>query len=107
MLPFGTEDIRRIAVGESTSGDKTILAAQTGKKIRVVAVFLKVEGAVTLQFKSGSTNMGGAIPWDADDAYVEPFNPAGWMETASGEALLLNLSASVDVNGHVVCLVGE
>jgi|AGTN01.1.fsa_nt_gi hypothetical protein len=107
-LPYsGTCDIRRIPFGQSTAADHAVLAGITGKRIRLVAAFLKCEGSVSLTFKSGSTAISGVMPWADDDAFVLPECEAGWHETGVGEALNLTLSAAVAVNGTIVVMVGE
>lgn len=101
-------------VGASSSGNNELVAAVTGKRIRVLAVAIVGAGtAVGAYFRTSS---GGAaifgsssspIPIDKSGAagpagLVLPFNPIGWMQTASGEALGLNLSAAQAVTGGLV-----
>lgn len=110
-LPLDNCDIRRIAISASSSGDNAILAALTSpsRRIRLVAVALTAAGAVNVKWKSGaSTDLSSAMVLAASgDGFVLPFNPAGWVETAAGEALNLNLSGAVAVTGHVTVVVGE
>lgn len=107
-LPLDNLDIRRIAISASASGDNAILAAITAKRIRLVAVALTAAGAVNVKWKSGaSTDLSSAMVLAASgDGFVLPYNVAGWVETAAGEALNLNLSGAVAVTGHVTVIVG-
>lgn len=108
-LPHANFDFRRVAVSASSSGDNTLLAAITGKKIRVVGGVLMAAGAVNAKFKSGaSTDLTGLLRFDAAGSGVAlPEMMAGLAETAAGEALVLNLSAATAVSGMLVCVVGE
>lgn len=108
-LPYDSLDVRRIAVSASTSGDNTILAAVTGKRIRLIAAALTVAGAVNAKWQSSTAgDLSGVYVLSASgDGIVLPYNPAGWVETVAGEALELNLSGAVAVTGHVTVMVGD
>jgi hypothetical protein len=88
-------------IAASTSGNNTILAAVTGKKIRVLSLWLISNGTVNVKFQSaaGGTDLSGLAYLVANTGMVLPFNPAGWMETASAALLNLNLSAAIAVGG--------
>jgi hypothetical protein len=88
----------------AASGDTTEVALVSGKKIRVLAYRFVSAGAVSVRFKSGaSTNLTGAMSTGAaGGGGGAAFNPIGHFETASGEALVMNLSAAVQVSGHLV-----
>lgn len=86
------------------SGDNTIVAAVTAKKIRVLAVMLMAGGTVNARFESGAgtTALTGIQELTAQAGFVLPFSPVGWFETAVNTLLNLELSAAVNVDG---CLV--
>ena len=90
------------AISVSTIGDNTIVAAVTGKQIRVIAYVLQANAAVVGTWKS---SVAGAISGPMSDAQnggkVCGYNPAGWCQTAIGEALVLNLNGNVSVGGHL------
>lgn len=94
-------------INVSTSGDQTLVAAQgTGKIINLVSYTLVVNGAVTLQWKSGTNNKSGAMSFAANGGA----SPSGSVEapvlwTNANEALILNLGTSVQVSGHYVYYV--
>lgn len=90
-------------ISASSSGDNTVVSAVTSKKIRVLFWDLSPNAAVNAKWKSSTTTdktglyyMGGQ-----GNGNSRPFNPVGWFETASGEALTLNLSGAVAVGGVV------
>jgi hypothetical protein len=96
------------AVSVNSSGDNTLVAAVTSKKIRVLAIILIPAAATNIYLTSGaggtaifagSTNKANLA---ANSGFVLGFNPVGWFETASGVALVLNLSAGNAVGGTVV-----
>lgn len=88
-------------IDAATSGDNTILAAVTSKKIRVVSLYLVASAAVNVRFESGAsgTALSGQMNLAANGGFVLPYNPVGWFETASGVLLNLELSAAVSVDG--------
>lgn len=89
------------AIDAASSGDNTILAAVTSKKIRVVSLFVVSAGTTTVRFESGAsgTALTGQMNLIANTGFVLPYNPAGWFETASGTLLNMELSAAVSVDG--------
>jgi hypothetical protein len=93
-----------VIVDAATSGDNTILAAVTSKKIRVLAAFLVSAGTVNVRFESGAggTALTGQMNLIANTGFVLPFNPVGWFETASNTLLNLELSAAISVDGSLV-----
>lgn len=91
-------------IAASGSGNNTIVAAVTSKKIRVLAYNFMSEGTVNAKFQSaaGGTDLTGLSYLIANTGKVAPFNPVGWFETVAGELLNLNLSAAVAVGGELV-----
>jgi hypothetical protein len=90
-------------IAASASGNNTIVAAVSAKKIRVLAVQLTANGAVNPKWQSGAggTDLTGLAYLVANTGYVLPYNPAGWFETASNTLLNLNLSAAIAVGGSI------
>jgi hypothetical protein len=88
-------------IDAATSGDNTIVAAVTGKRICVVAGFWNAAAAVTVRFESAAsgTALTGQMQHAANGGFVLPFNEAGWFETVAGELLNLELSGAVSVDG--------
>lgn len=93
-----------VAITASTSGNNTLLAAVTAKKIRVLALWLTSNGTVNAKFQSGAggTDITGLAYLVVNTGMVLPFNPVGWFETGSNTLLNLNLSAAIAVGGSLV-----
>jgi hypothetical protein len=104
------------AIAAASSGDNTIIAAVSSKKIRVLAFRLKAAAAssatVACYWRNGaggSALEGGAsntTPLDKTGAAgaggeTAQFNPVGWFETSANTALVLNLSAAQAVTGSI------
>lgn len=107
--------VKRAKIGCATSGENTIVAAVTSKKIRVIGMFLANAAgasAVNFYFKDGAG--GTAIFGDGTyqitldrtgatgfSAFSLARNEGGHFESASGAALILNLSAANGVAGFL------
>ena len=92
-------------IAAASAGDNTLVAAVTGKKIRVLAAFLVASGgANTVRFESGAagTALTGLMDLGADGQLVLPLNGFGWFESASAVLLNLELSAATAVAGALV-----
>jgi hypothetical protein len=85
----------------SSSGVTNVLALVGGKRIRVLALQLTANGAVNVKWQSHvtPTDLTGLAYLAANGGYVLPYNPLGWFQTVSGEALDINLSGAVAVGG--------
>jgi len=85
----------------SASGATTIVALVSSKKIRVLALQLVANAAVNVKWQSHvtPTDLTGLAYLGANGGYVLPFNPVGWFQTNTGEALDINLSGAVAVGG--------
>lgn len=99
-------DSRRVkdaVIDGATSGNNTVVAAVSGKKIRVMSCYL-VNGHTstqTIRFESGAggTALSGQIILAANGGFVLPYNPEGWFETADGALLNLELAGATTVDG--------
>ncbi len=98
------------ATGLAASGTVAMVAAVGGKKIRVLALFLKATSATATNvyvanddndiFGDASNPIPLAVDanGDNDSGFVLPWNPGGWCETDTvNEALNVILSAAQDV----------
>lgn len=96
-------------INAASSGDNTIVAAQTGKVIRVVAIMFTCAGEVTVTIKSSSgtstTALTGAMSFAEFGGMSDHWMDSGrldtpyFVETAVGEALVFTLGGSVQVSG--------
>lgn len=90
-----------LRINTAVSGDNTLVAAVAGQKTRVYGLRLSVAGAVIVQVKRGSTvlevfNFAGAGGGLVLDLREMPF-----YSTDANEALVLNLSGAVQVDGQL------
>lgn len=91
------------SIAVSGSGNNTLVAAVTSKKIRVLALWLTSNGSVNAKFQSGAsgTDLTGFAYLVVNTGMVLPYNPVGWFETGSNTLLNLNLSGAVAVGGSL------
>lgn len=85
----------------SVSATGTLVALVSSKQIRVLALSLMSNGTVNVKFQSHAspTDITGLYYLIANTGFVLPYNPLGWFQTIAGEALDINLSASIAVGG--------
>jgi hypothetical protein len=94
-----------VKIAASSSGNNTLVAAVTSKKLRVLAFNFTGNGAVNVKFQDGAsgTDMTGLYYIAAAGGGISvPFNPLGWFETTANTLLNLNLSGAVAVGGSLV-----
>ena len=100
------ENLRKADINENTSGDNEIIPAPstTGNYLAIDFISFIPTTAVVVQFKSGSTNYGGALPLDAKQALTWENtiqNTKGVITCAPNEAFVMNLDGNVQVGGLV------
>lgn len=95
--------VQYAAIAASTSGNNTLVSAVSGKKIRVLSLFLVSAGTVTTRFESAAdgTALTGQMALVANTGYVLGYNPNGWFETVASQLLNLELSAAISVAGSL------
>ena len=105
--------VKWAVVSEASSGENTVVAAVTNKKIRVLSLALVGVGtAVSIYFKDAASGTAifadgtNPIPIDKSGAagaggLILGYNPMGWFQTAESGALILNLSTAQAVAGSV------
>jgi hypothetical protein len=93
-------------ISAAASGDNTLVAAVTSKKIRVLSLFMMSAGTVSAYIRDDAgtpVNLIGdatnKLTLEAGSGFVLNHNPVGWIETTSGEGLQLNLSGAIGVAG--------
>lgn len=94
-------ELQYASVDAAASGDNTLVAAVSGKRIRVLSLFLVASGAVTVAFESGAsgTALTGDMNVGANGNVTMPFNPEGWFQTVAGELLNMELGGATSVDG--------
>lgn len=97
--------VKRAAIDAASSGDNTLVAAVTGKKIRVLSLAITMTGtAVTIRFEDGAggTALTGQMQPTQGQTVTLPFNPVGWFETSDATLLNLELGGAQSVDGVLV-----
>lgn len=99
-------DLTEASINCSTSGDNIIVAASAANKCRVWAWWLKVNGSgtgVSMKWKDGAgTDFHPALPFNDKDGWVMGFFTRPWLTSAAiNTALILNLSAAIQVSGRI------
>jgi len=100
----GQSESQYAVVAAATLGDNTLVAAVTGRRIRVLAAALVASGgANSVRFESGAggTALTGVMDLAADGQLLLPYNAAGWFQTAAAALLNLELSAATSVAGSL------
>lgn len=102
-----TRPTKHAAISASSSGDNTIVAAVTGKKIRVLSYVLIADSNVDVRFEDGASGTaltGQMEVGTATDSggLVVGHSPVGHFETSASTLLNLELSGAVQVSGHLV-----
>lgn len=88
-------------INRSLAGDGTaIVDAVSGKKITVLSVVMIAAAAVDVKWRSGSTDLMGAASIAAGGGYALACG-TGLFQSGTNEPLYLNLSAAVQVSGHI------
>lgn len=90
-------------INASTSGNNTLVAAVSGKKIRVLSYIIVLGAATTIRFESSAdgTALTGQMEIAANSGIGASFNPLGHFETVAGELLNLELSGANNADGHL------
>ena len=98
----GDEHPKR-AIIDQGAGDTAVVAAVSGKKIRVLSYYLVPAGSGVYRFEStagGDALTGQMTPADGTPIAAN-FNPLGHFETNAGEPLNLE-AATAGCDGHLM-----
>jgi hypothetical protein len=87
------------AITASSSGNTSVVAAVAGKKIRVLRWSVSSNGAVNVKFQRATTDVTGLYYLTQFASVGGGYCPVGHFETASNEALNINLSGAMAVGG--------
>lgn len=88
----------------ASSGDNSIVASVSSKKIRILSYVIVADGTVAVKWRNGTSDITGAMALVVNTGVSSGFCPVGHCETAVTTALNLNLSAAVGVRGHLTYL---
>ena len=88
-------------INATTSGDTQVVAAVSNRRIVVVAFGVIASATVNIRFRSGTTDITGSMRLVEGGGIAHSYD-AGLFQTATGQALNINLSANATVGGYVV-----
>lgn len=94
----------------ASSGSNEIVAAPVLKKIKVLNYSFIASGAVTVEWRTSSTPISGAMSFAANGGISTSIGSPvmGWlMETAAGQALNINLGSATAIRGHLSYFLEE
>ena len=99
----GVGEIKYAIVDEATSGNNTLVAAVSGKKILLLSCMMIAAGSVNIRFEDGAggTALSGQMNVTTNSGFTAPFNPGGWCVTSVNTLLNLELSAAISVDGFL------
>jgi len=98
---WGIKTIKVASINISTSGDNTIISAETGKRHYILKLVIIAEGAVDIILKHGATAWTGPMKFaDLTGLTLDLDNCP--LITGENEAFIINLSAAVTVTGFVM-----
>lgn len=92
-------------VNPSSIGSNAAIAAAPGRSIRVVGAALVAVGTNNIKFLSAATDISATFSFAANGGLVLPYNDHGWVQTAEGEALNVNLTVATAVGVHLLYIV--
>ena len=92
-----------LSVSIVTSGTFTVVAAHSTRRIRLYAAHLGTSLTTGFQWASSTTMLSGTVNMAVNSKIELPYNPLGWLETLSNEALGIVLSATPTggFGGHI------
>lgn len=84
----------------SASGDATLVAAVTGKKIALIFYLVSLDAAQNIKFTDTTGDLSGLLytttPWGFSD-----YNPQGLIVTRRGEPLKINRAGACAIGGYL------
>lgn len=103
-VPLQTPVLRAFA-NPAGLGSNAVVAAVTGKKIRVLSAVIISASANSIKFLTAAADLSALFAFAANGGLVLDFNEHGWFETNAGEALNINLSAAAAVGVSIQYMV--
>jgi hypothetical protein len=95
-------EVKRAEINATASGDTQVVAAVSGKQIRIVSVTFACSAAVAVSWKSASTTIVNAMSFAANGGMTEVWAPHGYFaQGGTNEVLYINLSATATVRGVI------
>jgi len=101
MPMHATGPVKYAAISGATSGNNTLVAAVTARKIRVLSIYFICAAAVDVRFEDGAdgTALSGVMSFPANGGIALAHNETGWFETSLATLLNMELGGAVQVSG--------
>ena len=90
--------LKRAPINFNSSGDNTIISADTDHRIMVHRLWFVVGGATNITFKDNLASPA-AIPMAANGALVFDVTGEPWFQTDKDQAFIINQSGTEQVSG--------
>lgn len=97
---IGADQVKFVPISLTATGD--LVAAVSGRKIRVISYLFICSAALTINFESNTTDVTGPMQVAANGGVSYPggvLAPA--FETATGEKLAMTITGTGNVRGHL------
>lgn len=96
-----TKGLTNAAVSASSSGANALVSATASQTTRVFRIMLMFHAATTAKFQSASTDLTGAMQFQAGQSLTLDYDGEPWFVTGTNEAFNLNLGTAVTVTGFI------
>lgn len=101
-LAFQDQRLKTAVISAASSGANEIVAAVTGKKIKVWRIMFVTDGAVTVIFKDGTTALSGTMSFAANGSLVlDTTLDDPLYTTTAGNAFVATLGGAVGIRGTI------
>ncbi len=100
-MGFSGSEVQYAAFDFENAGDNTLVAAVSGKKIRVLSLLLIPASAMDVRLEDGAGGdpLTGVMNIGAKAFACMPYNAGGWFETSAGNLLNLELGGAQQTSG--------
>lgn len=94
--------LKTAVISKNTAATHEIIAAVTGKVIKVYAINIVCSAANTVNFENGTTDTTGVMSFAANGGMAAAVNPPAYLlKTAAGAAFQMTLGSAQQVSGWV------
>lgn len=107
-MPDPSQALLAAKIDCASSGNNTVVAAVTDKRIYVHRIWFLCRAPVDVKVRDGAaTDMTGPIPFDNTVGMNLEYSSEPWFTTTAGNALIINLSAAIQTSGRVYYVAAE
>ncbi len=99
--PALVSQLSQVAINFSSSGQNSIVAAQSGKVIRIYRIWSTVAEQTNIEFQDGSVALSGPAPCNQGGGITLDYTGDPWYVGTAGNVFNLNSSNAVQVGGTV------